>query len=42
LKIIGIIAILGLLIGAGVVYYIFNIPQREVQSAKTDFSLSFT
>lgn len=38
--IIGSIVLLGVLIAAGTVYYLFNMPQRDVQSAETDFVLS--
>ena len=32
--------ILGVIIAASVVYYLFNMPKRDVQSAATDFTLS--
>lgn len=40
LKIGIILAIAGLLIGGGVVLYLFNMPHRDVQSAKTDFEIT--
>ncbi len=42
-KVISIVAILGiagLVIGGGVGLYMFNMPQRDVQSTKTDYSVS--
>ncbi len=40
LKIGVILLIAGLLIGGASVYYLFNMPHRNVQSATTDFSLT--
>lgn len=39
LRIIAILGVAGLLIGGGVGLYMFNMPQRDVQSAKTDYSV---
>ena len=39
-RIVAIIGIAGLLTGGGVVLYMFNKPQRDVQSARTDYFLS--
>ena len=41
-KIITAILGFGLLIVIGVAYFMFNMPQRDVQSAKTDFRVSST
>jgi len=40
LKIAAIIIIAGLIIGGGTALYMFNMPQRNVQTAKTDYSLT--
>ncbi len=40
IKIVAIVAIAGILIGLGVVYYMFNMPHRNAQSEKTDFSVN--
>lgn len=40
IKIIAILGIAGLVIGGGVGLYMFNMPQRDVQSTKTDYSVS--
>jgi hypothetical protein len=40
IRIIAILAVAGLIIGGGVGLYLFNMPQRDVQSAKTDYSVS--
>ncbi|TVQ19898.1 MAG: hypothetical protein EA361_00460 [Bacteroidetes bacterium] len=40
LKIAAIVVVAGLLIGAGVVYYLFNMPHRDVQASATDYQLS--
>lgn len=40
LKITAIIALTGLLIGGGVGLYMFNMPHRNVQTEKADFSLT--
>lgn len=32
--------ILGVIIAASIVYYLFNMPQRDVQSSTTDFTLA--
>lgn len=39
-RIIAILIIAGLLIGGGVVLYMFNMPHRNVQSLEADFTLS--
>lgn len=39
IRIIAILGVAGLLIGGGVGIYMFNMPQRDVQSTKTDYSL---
>lgn len=39
-KVILYVFLIGVLIAAGTTYYLFNMPQRDVQAAKTDFSLS--
>lgn len=41
-KIIAIILGLGLLIILGIAYYMFNMPQRDVQATKTDYRVSST
>jgi len=33
-------AVIGILAGAAIVIYLFNMPQRDVQATKTDFSLA--
>ena len=40
LKIIGITVLVGIVIAAVVVFYLFNMPHRDVQSSKTDYSLT--
>jgi hypothetical protein len=40
LKSIAIIGFSGLIIGIGTVLFLFNMPHRDVQSAKSDYSLS--
>ncbi len=42
IKIIGIIILTGLIIAAGIAFYMFNMPHRDVQSSKTDYSLTST
>lgn len=42
LKIIGILAITGVIIGGSIALYMFNMPHRDVQSQKADFSLTST
>ncbi len=42
LKIAAIVVVAGILIGAGVVYYLFNMPHRDVQASDTDYRLSAT
>lgn len=32
----------GLLIGGGIVFYLFNMPHRDIQSTKTDFEITAT
>lgn len=39
-KIIGIIAVAGIVIGGGAGLYLFNMPHRDVQSAKVDYSVT--
>ena len=34
------IGLLGVVVGLSIVYYLFNMPQRDVQSSATDFTLS--
>ena len=40
IRIIAIIGVSGILIGGGIGLYMFNMPQRDVQSAQTDYSLT--
>lgn len=40
IKIGAILLITGLLIGGGIIFYMFNMPHRDVQSASTDFRLT--
>ena len=40
IRIVAILGIAGLVIGGGVGLYMFNMPQRDVQSANTDYSVS--
>jgi hypothetical protein len=40
LKIIAIVAVAGILIGGGIGLYLFNMPHRDVQSAKSDYTLT--
>ena len=40
IRIVAILGIAGLVIGGGVGLYMFNMPQRDVQSTKTDYSVS--
>ncbi len=40
IKIAGIIILIGLLIGGGVIYYLFNMPHRNITTAKTDMVIS--
>lgn len=42
LKIAAIVVVAGILIGAGVVYYLFNMPHRDVQASATDYYLTTT
>lgn len=42
IRIIAILGISGLLIGGGVGLYMFNMPQRDVQSTQTDYSVTTT
>ncbi len=42
LKIAAIVVVAGLFIGAGVVYYLFNMPHRDVQASATEYHLSTT
>lgn len=41
-RIIAILGVAGLLIGGGIGLYMFNMPQRDVQSADTDYSVTTT
>lgn len=41
-KIIGILAIAGVIIGGGTAYYLFNMPHRNVQNQSVDYSLTST
>ena len=40
LRTIAIIGVAGIIIGGGIGLYMFNMPQRDVQSAQTDYSLT--
>ena len=42
IKIIAIIGVAGIIIGGGIGLYMFNMPQRDVQSAQTDYSITST
>jgi len=42
IRIIAILGVAGLIIGGGIGLYMFNMPQRDVQSTKTDYSLTST
>jgi len=42
IKIIAITGVIGLLIGGGIGLYMFNMPHRDIQSAKLDYSLTST
>ena len=42
IRIIAIIGFSGILIAGGIGLYMFNMPQRDVQSAQTDYSLTST
>ncbi len=42
LKIGAILLVVGLLTGSGVVYYMLNKPHRDIQSAKTDYTVTST
>jgi len=39
-RILAILTISGLLIGGGIIIYMFNMPHRNVQNSKTDFTLT--
>ncbi|NJK96383.1 MAG: hypothetical protein HC905_17030 [Bacteroidales bacterium] len=41
-KAIAIIVVIGVIAGGGIVYYLFNMPHRDVQSAKVDYSMTTT
>ena len=41
-KVIAIIALVGVLIGGGVVLYLFNMPHRDVQETESDYTLKAT
>lgn len=41
-KIIAIVALLSIAIVSVIIYYLFNMPHRDVQATKTDFTLSAT
>jgi hypothetical protein len=40
IKIAAILVIAGIVIGAGVGLYLFNMPKRDIQNAKTDFTVT--
>lgn len=40
IKIIAILAIVGVLFSSGMIFYLFNMPHRDVQDSETDFSLT--
>jgi hypothetical protein len=40
IKIISLIVFVGILAGAGVAYYLFNLPHRDVQASETDFQIT--
>ncbi|MFK5878916.1 MAG: hypothetical protein QM478_05410 [Flavobacteriaceae bacterium] len=42
LKKIGVVAIVGILIASGIIYYMFNKPHRDVQASKVDYTLTAT
>jgi len=42
IRIIAVIGVIGLLIGGGIGLYMFNMPHRDIQSARLDYSLSST
>ena len=42
LKLTAIVVVAGLLIGGGIVFYLFNMPHRDVQGTNTDYRLSTT
>jgi len=42
IRIIAILGVAGLIIGGGIGLYLFNMPQRDVQSADTDYSVTTT
>jgi hypothetical protein len=42
IRTVAVVAITGLLAGGGIGLYMFNMPHRDVQSAKTDYSLTTT
>lgn len=42
IRIIAILGVAGLLIGGGIGLYMFNMPQRDVQSADTDYAVTTT
>lgn len=39
-KVVLFVLLFGILTAAGIVFYLFNMPQRDVQASKTDFRLS--
>lgn len=40
IKVAAFVVVAGLLIGAGVAYYMYNLPHRDVQSSPTDYRLT--
>lgn len=42
IKIVLIITVAGILIGGGIGFYLYNMPHRDVQSAKSEYSLTST
>ncbi len=42
IKIIAVLGVIGMLIGGGIGLYMFNMPHRDIQSARLDYSLSST
>jgi len=42
IRVIAIIGVAGLIIGGGIGLYMYNMPQRDVQSAQTDYSITST
>jgi outer membrane lipoprotein-sorting protein len=40
IKVAAIVVVAGLIIGAGIAYYLYNLPHRDVQSTPTDYKLT--